>query len=299
MRRFLSHLFKNSGGLRSGWRLLIWLAMVRVLQAAVNLALRLVLRLLHLHGEYAFLNPARLLVADLLGFVPVMVATLIMARIEHRRLRDYYLPSRNLFGRNFLVGSLWGLLAVSVVIALIAAAGGYRINGLALRQHLVYYLLIWFAAALAVGIVEEATFRAYILRTLADGVGFVPATVLLSIGFGAVHYFTKPYERWEDFASTGLIGLFICLTVRRTGNLAWGMGFHFAFDWAAIFLFSGRNAGEFAPGRLLQTAWPASDRITGGLLGPEASWFVFPVIALLFLAFHFLYKGPSMPGPTH
>jgi hypothetical protein len=295
MKRFLKRVFTNPGGLRSGWRLLIWLAIA----IGVQVALSLTLRRLHLTDDRAFLDPVGILEGDLvIVLLPVLCATLVMTRIERRRLRDYYLPGRDLFGKNFLVGSLWGLAAVALLIGLIAASGGYRITGLALREHVAYYVLLWLAATLTIGTVEEVAFRAYMLRTLADGLGFAPAALLLSLGFGALHYFTKPYERWEDFASTGLIGLFICLTVRRTGNLAWGMGFHFAFDWAAIFFFSGRNAGEYAPGRLLATAWPASDHITGGLLGAEASWFVFPVIALLFLGFRYFYREVSMQVPS-
>jgi membrane protease YdiL (CAAX protease family) len=292
--RFLKYIFTTAGGMRSGWRLLIWFAIVIALQVAIGL----VLRGMHQLGDHGFLDPVGMLKSDLLlTLVPVMCATWIMASIERRSLRDYYLPGSDLLGRNFLVGTLWGLGAVSLLVGLIAAGGGYRITGLALREHVVYYIFIWLAAALAIGIVEEAAFRGYLLRTLGDGIGFVAAALLLSLGFGALHYFSKPYERWEDFASTGLLGLFICLTVLRTGNLSWGMGFHFAFDWAAIFFFSGRNAGEYAPGRLFETAWPASDRITGGMLGPEASWFVFPVIALLFLGFHFVYRRRATPAP--
>jgi membrane protease YdiL (CAAX protease family) len=291
----IPNIFRNAGGMRSGWRLLIWLAIVIALQAAIAL----LLRVLHQLGDQGFLDPVGMLKSDLLlTLAPVMCATSIMARIEQRRLHEYYLPVRGRFGGKFFAGTLWGLGAVSLLIGLIAASGGYRITGLALREHVVYYVFIWLAAALAIGIVEEAAFRGYLLRTLGDGLGFVAAALLLSLGFGALHYFGKPYERWEDFASTGLLGLFLCLTVRRTDSLSWGMGFHFAFDWAAIFFFSGRNAGEYAPGRLFATAWPGSDRITGGMLGPEASWFVFPVIALLFLGFHLAYRRASTTAPS-
>jgi len=138
--------------------------------------------------------------------------------------------------------------------------------------------------------VEEIAFRAYLLRTLGDGIGFWPAAVL-SLLFGALHYFTKPYERWEDFACTGLLGLFMCLSVRRTGTLAFAIGWHFAFDWGAICLYSGRNAGEFAVGKLLNTQWTGPDWLTGGMLGPEASRLVFVVIAALFVVFALRYPG--------
>ena len=93
----------------------------------------------------------------------------------------------------------------------------------------------------------------------------------------------------EDGSDTGTF------TIARTGSLAWAMGWHFAFDWGALWLWSGRNAGEYAPGRLFATVWPAGDRVTGGLLGPEASWFVLIVIAVLFAGFRFMYPAETHP----
>ena len=43
------------------------------------------------------------------------------------------------------------------------------------------------AAVFAIGAVEEFVFRSYQFRTLIDGIGFWPATAVLSILFGAVH----------------------------------------------------------------------------------------------------------------
>lgn len=281
-------IFINTAGqLRAGWRLLIWLLIVIGIQALIGfLAERL-----HLVNDRPFLDPKGLMLGDWVAtFIPVMIATLVMMRIERRTLSDYYIPVRGLLGKSFWSGALWGIAAVSLLIGLIALAGGYRIAAVALHEHVLYWVLMWVATAASIGIVEEISFRGYMLRTLADGMGFWPAACVLAFLFGALHYFGKPHERWEDFASTGLLALFMSLTIARTGSLTWAMGWHFAFDWGAIWLWSGRNAGEYAPGRLFETAWPAGDRVTGGLLGPEASWFVFSVIALLFAGFHFMYR---------
>lgn len=284
----------GSGQLRAGWRLVIWL----LLAIGIGWLIGFVAERLHLLAERAFLDPKGLMLGDWVAtFIPVIIATLVMMRIERRTLSDYYIPVRGLLGKNFWIGAAWGMAAVSLLIGLIALAGGYRIAALALHERVVYWVLIWLAAAASIGIVEEIAFRGYMLRTLADGMGFWPAACVLAFLFGALHYFSKPYERWEDFASTGLLALFMSLTIARTGSLAWAMGWHFAFDWGAIWLWSGRNAGEYAPGRLFETAWPGGDRVTGGLLGPEASWFVFVVIAALFAGFHFMYQLKAVP-PT-
>lgn len=279
--------FVGDQGLRAGWRLAVWFAILYGLTRLIDLVI-----ILAFHpGEHAFLDPLRLSIEDIIGFVAALVATIIMARVERRTFRDYYIPARGMFARQFWLGILWGLLAVSLLIGMIGAAGGYKILGVAMSGNaLVHWTLLWIGTALVIGVVEEFTFRAYMLRTLADGIGFWPAAILLSAAFGALHYFTKPYERWEDFASTGLLGLFMCLTIRRTGTIAFAVGWHAAFDWGAIYFYSGRNAGEYALGHLLKTSWPGSNRVTGGMLGPEASWFVFVVIAVLFAAFALAYS---------
>lgn len=86
--------------------------------------------------------------------------------------------------------------------------------------------------------------------------------------------------------------------LRRTGSLASSIGFHMAFDFGAIFIYSGKNAGEFAAGRLLQTSWPGPQWLNGGMLGPEASRMVFVVIALLFFAFNRAYRAAKFPGSS-
>jgi membrane protease YdiL (CAAX protease family) len=279
--------------LRAGWRLLIWL----LIAVGIQVLIGIIARRLHLANEAAFLDPKRLILGDWVAtFIPVIIATLVMMRIERRTLGDYYIPVGGLLEKSFWVGALWGIAVVSLLMGLIALAGGYRIAGVALDEHAAYWVLVWLVAAASIGIVEEIAFRGYMLRTLADGIGFWPAACVLSFLFGALHYFAKPRERWEDFASTGLLALFLSLTIARTGSLAWAIGWHFGFDWGAIWLWSGRNAGEYAPGRLFQTAWPAGDRVTGGLLGPEASWFMFIVIAVLFAGFHFMYPRKLLPS---
>lgn len=273
----------QEGQIRSGWRLLIWFAIV----VAAHLAITYIGTRMGGGSPHAFLDPRWLIATDLLLIlIPTALATLVMMRIEHRHLCEYYVHLRQLFGGLFWKGLAWGAASVSILIGLIAVFGGYRITGLASRgSALVYGLLLWIGASLVIGVVEELAFRAYMLRTLADGIGFWPAAVVLAFCFGALHYFTKPNERWEDFACTGLLAFLLSITIRRTGDLAFAIGWHAAFDFGNMYFWAGRNAGEFAEGRLFATAWPGPDWLTGGLLGPEASWMIFVVIAGLFLVF--------------
>jgi membrane protease YdiL (CAAX protease family) len=184
----------------------------------------------------------------------------------------------------------------AVVIGVMWIMGGYSPGGLALHGgEVVKQSVAWLVACVLLGFAEEYVFRGYLLFTLSTGIGFWPAALLLSFGFGALHYFTKPFERWTDFASTALLGLFMCLTLRRTGSLSFAIGFHITFDYANIFIFSGPNAGEYAIGKLLNATLAGSAWLTGGPLGPEASLLVFPVIAAMFFLFDRMYREVRFP----
>src|SRR5207244_40084 len=172
------------------------------------------------------------LVGDAITLIAVVIATWIMARWEHRKLSSYGLPGKNAFGRRFWEGAVFGYAGVSALILLIFLAGGYSAGSLALHgAALRRATLLWLLASLAIGFAEEYLFRGYPQFILAQGMGFWPAAILISFLFGALHYFSKPYERWPDWASTGLLALLICLTLRRTGDLRFAIGFHAAFDF--------------------------------------------------------------------
>jgi hypothetical protein len=63
-----------------------------------------------------------------------------------------------------------------------------------------------------------------------------------------------------------------------------------------IYIFSGMNGGEFAVGRLLNAEFPGSIRVTGGLLGPEASWFCLLVATAAIVWLHLTYRQAKWPA---
>src|SRR5204863_2030461 len=110
----------------------------------------------------------------------------------------------------------------------------------------------------------------------------------------------KPMETIADALSVGLIGLFLCFTLRRTGSLWFAIGFHFAFDFAAIPLFGAPNTGNHGrpvDTRLLDSSFSGPDWLTGGPRGIEASWLVFAVIVMLFALFHRRFGEARFPPP--
>lgn len=245
-----------------------------------------------------------LLLSEGVGVLAVFAATLLAARLERRSLAAYGFPPRAAFGRRWWEGMVWGALAPLVTFAMIAAAGAARVDGLALHgATLAKSAALWLVVMILLGLFEELLFRGYPLAVLARGLGFWPAAFVISILFGAVHYFTKPMENWVDATTVGLIGLFVCFTIRRTGDLWFAIGFHTGFDYLALNVLGAPNTGnEGKPiaDHFLATRFTGADWLTGGPRGIEASALMFVTIAALFFFYHSMHADTadrfSSPG---
>jgi hypothetical protein len=292
---FPRNLFLNETGLRAGWRLLIYVAIFFAL-----LIVSIFLLGLLLHPTRGVFSPRFQFFAELASFLAAFLAAWIMSQIEKRPVDMYGLPSRGAFGKQFWAGCLFGLCEIFVLIGLIAAFGGYSFGSLA--EHggaIAKWALFWGAFFVVVGLFEEYLFRGYTLHTLADGIGFWPAAVLLAVCFGAVHL-QNTGEGWIGVAGVLFVGLFWSLTLKRTGSLWFAVGMHATFDFGETFLFSVPDSGMIFPGHLSNATLHGPNWMTGGTPGPEGSVFDFLILAVFFFVFDRLYpaKKELKNGPT-
>jgi membrane protease YdiL (CAAX protease family) len=127
-------------------------------------------------------------------------------------------------------------------------------------------------AFLLVGFFEEFALRGYPQFTLTTGLGFWPAAVITSILFASGHLHNEG-ENLVGVFEIVLIALFLCLALRRTGNLWFAIGWHMAFDWGESYFYSTPNSGIHAVGHLFNASLTGSKWLSGGTVGPEASVF--------------------------
>ena len=213
----------------------------------------------------------------------------VMARIESRPFGDFGLPARRAFGRNFWVGTLWGIVSLSVLMLVLRVAGAFEFGALELHGARIWKFAFYYALLfLLTAFFEDFLMRGYSQWVLSRGMNFWPAAALLSISFGAVHG-GNPGEAKTGLVAAGLIGFFLCLTLRRTGDLWWAVGFHMAWDWGESFLYSVPDSGQVLPGHLLNSSLHGPDWLTGGSVGPEGSYLVFVVIGALWVLFDRVY----------
>ncbi len=113
--------------------------------------------------------------------------------------------------------------------------------------------MLWAIGFLLVGLFEESAFRGYMLYTLTSGMGFWPAAAITCLLFAGGHI-SNPGENWVGVLEIVLIAVFLCLALRRTGNLWFAIGWHMAFDWGESFFYSTPNSGIQATGHMLRAS---------------------------------------------
>jgi uncharacterized protein len=285
------------GQLRAGWRLLLYVAMVALVGLLLNLIGKALVAYFHLVPPSATgpMRPGPQSVGEVLSLCIVVIPAIIMGRFERRTLADYGLPLRRTAVRQFAIGGAWGLALISAVIGGIALFHGYDFGGLALTgAAIAEYGFAWFVGFILVGLFEEFTFRGYTQYTLASGVGFWPAAILLSAAFGSAHL-TNPGEGWIGALQVFQVAMFFCLTLRLTGNLWFAIGAHATFDWGETFLYSVPNSGLVATGHLSASSLHGASWLTGGTVGPEGSVICFICVFMAIVTFWWRY-GPRTTG---
>jgi membrane protease YdiL (CAAX protease family) len=286
----LTKIFLNAEGLRAGWRLLLYAVIV----TGFFLGLKMLLMQFYRSTPDKF-SFEGLLYSEMIGFISVFGAAVVMSFLEHRPVGSYGLPVHQAFGKLFWQGCLLGFAEISAVIGLIYAFGGYSFGPLALHgTQLVHWAVLWALCLTFVGLFEEFLFRGYSLFTLNSGTGFWPAAILLSLLFAAVHLQNNGEGR-VGVAAVFVVGLLWCFTVRRTGSLWLAVGMHAAFDFGETFFYSVPDSGMILPGHLSDATLHGPTWLTGGSVGPEASIFDFVLLFVLFYLIHRLYPENKSP----
>ena len=229
------------------------------------------------------------MIAEGVMMLAAIVPGFIMARIERRPFGEFGLPARGAFRRNFWVGTLWGIASLSLLMLVLRLAGAFEFGSLALRGTSILKFAVYYAVFfLLTGFFEEFLFRGYSQWVLSKGMHFWPTAALLSVAFGLVHG-GNPGEAKTGLVAAALIGFFFCLTLRRTGDLWWAIGFHMSWDWGESYLYSVPDSGGMMPGHLLNSSFHGPEWLTGGSVGPEGSLLVFVVIVALWVVFDQMY----------
>jgi membrane protease YdiL (CAAX protease family) len=214
-------------------------------------------------------------------FLIALITTALFSLYERRSVDSYGLPIRQALSSTTAEGALVGIAMTGLVAGGMLLLGGMQVHGIAIQgRECIFSALAWLGANIIVGIAEESMYRGYFLRALWRSLGFWPASIVVALLFTADHYFFKSGENIWDVITLMSLSLFICYSVVRTGTLWFAVGFHVAFDYMQFFVIGTPNGDQLPAGRLLDVTFKGPAWLTGGVLGTEASWLMYPVIVI-------------------
>ena len=272
----LKQVFINSAGrLRSGWRLLIFVLILVILSfvfgAVTKKVFELAVQFVPSSGVARYLENfifrlIFLIVALLAGFI----CTRFLEGLPWRALGLWF---HEKWARDFLFGSVIGVVSLALSAAIATAGGGlsFRFSGSAaliqVAQTLVFSALLFMLAALA----EEALFRGYPLQTLTRANLAWLAVFLTSVPFAAIHLKNPNVAAGFTFINTALAGVWLAVAYLRTRSLWFPLGVHWAWNWALGSLFGLPVSGitDLAPHPLLRGTDLGPAWLTGGSYGIE------------------------------
>jgi uncharacterized protein len=287
-------IWKGPNGLRAGWRLLIFLAILVPLIYGMSRGVDAVSRRMHADLSTPL---GQVLSIDLL-VLPLLIATRIVGRIERRTFADYGLPWRRAFGRQFWQGFGFSFASFTVLLLVMRLVGVFSFGPIALHGFDVWeYGAAWVALLFLGALLEDFLYRGYLLFTLTTGIGFWPAAVVTSLLMGGMHYFNPSGHGLGPVTAT-IYCLVTVLVLRRTGDLWMPLGIHSAWAWAEVYFYGVPDSGYRADGHLFNASFHGHLLLTGGGFGPEASIFTLLMLASWIVIFSVWLRGVRYPNPA-
>lgn len=214
----------------------------------------------------------------------VLGATWMACRMVHWPLGDAYLRDPR-WGMRLVQGAAAGAGALCLVVLVPAAFGHERFSLSTKGAPAIASGFFWTAATCAaIALTEELALRGYALRQLDRAVGRWGAAAGTAIWFGLLHTFNS-HATWLAVANIMLAGVWLALTVQRTGSLWMAIGFHFTWNLVQGSVWGEPVSGFPTRDPLLVRAPPGDALWTGARFGPEAGLPNTVLLAMLVLLF--------------
>ena len=283
-RPFLHRLFVDQAEARprTGWRLLLHLAMSLALLTCLSIPLGVAYVLAGMAGQKMDLS-ALMLLSTIASAPSFLLATWIARRFLDKR--SFVSLGLN-FDRHALVDLGAGMMISGIQMGLVfmaeLALGWTRLDGWSFQDGAVGKaisgLVGWLLVYVVVGLYEEITFRGYYLQNLSTGIDSTWGILVSSAIFGLFHL-GNPGAGFMSTVGIFLAGLYLAFAWSRTRRLWLPIGLHIGWNFfqGPVFGFPVSGTTSF---RLLRQTPTGPVSLTGDLFGPEAGLIVVPAIVL-------------------
>lgn len=248
-------LINREGQIRAGWRLALYVLLLAVSYFLWSLLLRVwlgnkVYSVLESLGKSASL------------LIPTLVVTsLFILYLDRRPWSSFGLVLNR---RGLLTFACGFVLGISIILISLALSVAFPIDSEQVRilelnptfsfDLFLLFAVVWVAAATT----EEVIFRGYLLQTLKEGMGKLPALLITAILFGLPHLGGRIVVEPSTQAMTPVLAAFIAtldglllgVAYLRSGSLWLPIGIHFAMNFTIANILSAPLKEEFPNGVL-------------------------------------------------
>ena len=161
-------IFSGSQGLRAGWSILIFYIFYKALTPLLGtIAVTIDPSLAKMT-----MSPSVALILELIPFLAILGGVAIVALLERRNILEYNLKGPRPV-LHFVTGLVVGFAALAVLIGVLKLGGWLQFGAVGLTGAGIFEAgALWALAFLMVGLVEEGSFRCYMLYTFTRGLNF-------------------------------------------------------------------------------------------------------------------------------
>lgn len=264
-------LMDDEGRLRTGWRLLVFGALIILIQVIAGLLASLVVDPTALFAESFGAVSLGMIVTQLLSIISITTAAFVARRwLDQRSITSLGLDLHAPWLRHLALGTLLGIGLQALIFLTQLALGWLVIEHVGWRgpSTAPLGLLVLGLVFVAVAWNEELLTRGYLLQNLEAGLGTAAAVAISSVLFGFLHIFNS---NATIVATLGVAfaGVLLAMAYLVTRQLWLPIGLHLGWNFGEGPLFgfpvSGLDAGGLVTHRNV-----GPEIITGGAFGPEA-----------------------------
>lgn len=263
--------FNEFGRLRSGWRFAVFLISYFVIATSLTVIFVSILKSLPVGaGENSLVT--------LVGtFTIFSTCAIFLGWFYAKFFED--LPFRSLgiwFTKNWFLNLIFGLVigAVSIgfaaLIPFLFGAISFQSNLNAGRSPILLTLSVTLLIFIVGAVSEETLFRGYLLQTMSRAKLFSVGMFLTSVLFASAHT-DNPGANPFSWLNTFLAGIWFCIAYRKTRDLWFPIGIHFAWNWfqGSVLGITVSGLGELATAPLMKAEDFGPVWLTGGSYGLE------------------------------
>lgn len=236
-----------------------------------------------------FSNPLAVFLIGIYALVVGLPLSLLIIRFLWRRGNSWIGMSFNF--RLFGYGTAIGIGLPVIIILILAIWGTVNVTGYPGRfdiGQIAESLVGYFLFMTLIGVMEEFYFRGVLTREWAAKWGWIAASVLSGLIFGAAHILNLKHATFSIgiriMLAGMLIGFLLIALYYRTGSLWTAIGFHAGWNFSLSALLGTTVSGLPSNLGLFRIELEGPSLLTGGVFGLEVSAVTFIVVILATLA---------------